>query len=105
MYNITGENIILGIVIMFFALYLLAIGTKSYLFAILSTIGLMSQNSHYDLGGMSQFLTVILAFTVMRFIRKRKQIEKEEQAIYESGRESARWFRIFNQGFDDEYED
>ncbi|MGH2082520.1 hypothetical protein [Aerococcus urinaeequi] len=40
---------------------------------------------------------------VFHFIRRRKQFDREQRDIYREGQETARWAKIFDRGFDDEY--
>lgn len=104
MLSFYSDDAILKIVLVLLMAIAISIPLKSYLIAIAPTAILMGLNNAYGLSAMSQVLTLVLGLIAIQFIRRRKQIERAEKEIYETGRETAKWSKIFDRGFDDEYQ-
>lgn len=84
-------------------LVLVSILRKSYFMWGFLGVALFAFNGSYGAGVLTYALTIILLMIIFRFIRKQRRYARTQKQIYRTGREQAKWAKVFNKGFDDEY--
>lgn len=82
---------------------LLTIYSKSYIVWGILGLVLLGFNENYGAGAFTYVLTIIFLLIILRFVRKRKLYAREQKLAYRDGRETAKWSKKFNEGYDEEY--